>query len=61
VNAVTKDDVVRVAQKYLDPRSLAIVIVGDRSKIERPLAATGIAPIVVLDANGDPVGKVIQP
>jgi len=55
VNEVTRDDVVRVAQKYIDPQHLAIVIVGDRSKIEPPLAATKIAPIVVLDANGDPV------
>lgn len=55
VNAVTKEDVVRVAQKYIDPEHLTIVIVGDRSKIEKPLAATRIAPIVVLDANGDPV------
>jgi predicted Zn-dependent peptidase len=54
VNAVTRDDVVRVATKYIDPQHLAIVIVGDRSKIEAPLAATKIAPIVVLDANGDP-------
>ncbi|MDB4874226.1 MAG: peptidase domain protein [Gemmatimonadetes bacterium] len=61
VSAVTKEDVVRVAQKYLDPEKLAIVIVGDRSKIESALAATKIAPIVILDANGDPVGKVVQP
>ena len=46
MNAVTKDDVVRVAQKYIDPDHLAIVIVGDRAKIEGPLAATKIAPIV---------------
>ncbi len=55
VNAVTKEDIVRVAQKYLDPLHLAIVIVGDRKTIEAPLAATKIAPIVVLDVNGDPV------
>jgi predicted Zn-dependent peptidase len=55
VNAVTKEDVVRVAQKYIDPDHLAILIVGDRSKIEGPLAATHVAPIVVLDANGNPV------
>ena len=55
VNDVTRDDVVRVAQKYIDPQHLAIVIVGDRSKIEAPLAATKVAPIVVLDVNGDPV------
>ena len=44
VNAVTKDDVVRVAQKYIDPDHLALVIVGDREKIEAPLIATKIAP-----------------
>ena len=55
VNAVTKDDVVRVAQKYIDPDHLAILIVGDRSKIEAPLAATHIAPVVVLDVDGNPV------
>jgi zinc protease len=57
VNAVTRDDVVRVAQKYIDPDRLEIVIVGDRAKIEAPLAATKIAPIVILDANGNPVTK----
>ncbi|HEY4218006.1 MAG TPA: pitrilysin family protein [Gemmatimonadaceae bacterium] len=56
VNAVTRDDVVRVAQKYIDPDHLDIVIVGDRSRIEAPLAATKIAPIVLLDPSGDPVG-----
>ena len=44
---MTKDDVLRVAQKYIDPEHLAIVIVGDRAKIEGPLAATKIAPIVL--------------
>lgn len=55
VNAVTKNDVVRVAQKYIDPDRLAILIVGDRAKIEAPLRATKIAPVVVLDVNGNPV------
>jgi predicted Zn-dependent peptidase len=57
VNAVTKDDVVRVAQKYIDPEHLAIVIVGDRARIEALLAATKIAPVVVLDASGNPAGN----
>ena len=61
VNAVTKDDVLRVARKYLDPDHMAIVIVGDRAKIEGPLAATRIAPIVNLDLNGDPVPTKITP
>jgi predicted Zn-dependent peptidase len=55
VDAVTRDDLVRVAKKYLDVDHLNIVIVGDRSTIEAPLRATGIAPIVVLDAEGKPV------
>ena len=55
VNAVTREDVVRVARKYIDPDHLAIVIVGDRSKIAAPLASTKIAPLVVLDLNGDPM------
>src|SRR5438105_4238031 len=55
VRAVTKDDVVRVANKYIDVDHLAIVIVGDRKTIEQPLKATGIAPVVLLDINGDPV------
>jgi zinc protease len=55
VNAVTTDDVVRVAKQYVDPDHLAIVIVGDRATIEAPLAATKIAPIVHLDLDGNPL------
>lgn len=55
VAAVTRDDVVRVANKYIDLAHLAIVIVGDRATIEAPLKATGIAPIVVLDVDGKPI------
>ena len=61
VNAVTKDDVVRVAKKYIDPDHLTILVVGDRSKIEAPLAATKIAPITVLDVNGNPTAGLITP
>jgi zinc protease len=55
VRAVTKDDVARVANKYIDVDHLAIVIVGDRKEIEAPIKATGVAPVVLLDVNGDPV------
>ncbi len=37
VNAVTLDDVNRVARQYLDPSKMAIVIVGDRKVIEPEL------------------------
>jgi zinc protease len=55
IRAVTKEDVARVANKYIDVDHLAIVIVGDRKQIEQPLKATGIAPVVLLDLNGDPL------
>jgi zinc protease len=61
VAAVTKDDVVHVAQKYIDPDHLTIVIVGDRAKIEGPLAATKIAPIVWLDLDGNPIANKVTP
>jgi zinc protease len=54
VAAVTKADVLRVAKQYIDLDHLNIVIVGDRASIEAPLKATGIAPIVVLDIEGNP-------
>jgi zinc protease len=54
VGAVTRDDVVRVAKKYIDLDHLAIVIVGDRASIEAPLKATNIAPITYLDIEGAP-------
>jgi len=55
IGAVTRDDLVRVAKRYVDLDHLAIVIVGDRATIEEPLRKTGIAPIVILDADGKPV------
>ena len=55
VNAVTADDLTRVAKKYIDLDHLNMIIVGDRAKIEEPLRKTGIAPIVVLDINGKPI------
>jgi zinc protease len=54
VSAVTKEEVVRLAKQYIDLDHLAIVIVGDRSTIEAALKATNIAPIVMLDIEGNP-------
>ena len=61
VQRVTAADLDRVARKYLDTSRLAIVVVGDRATIETPLAATGVAPIVVLDADGKPVQGRVTP
>lgn len=43
--AVTKEDVERVARKYIDPENVDIVIVGDRNQIEKGIAALNLGPI----------------
>jgi len=54
VNAVTIDDVNRVANKYLTPDKLAIIIVGDRKVIEPGLQQLQY-PITILDTEGNPI------
>ena len=56
VNAVTLDDVNRVAKQYLDPSKMAIVIVGDRKVIEPGLKDLGYS-ITILDSEGKPVSE----
>jgi len=43
--AVTKDDVLRVAKKYLDPQNVDIVVVGDANKIKKGIETLKLAPI----------------
>lgn len=57
INGVTKEDLGRVAGKYLTLDHMAIVIVGDKAAISGPLAATKIAPISELDIEGAPAGR----
>jgi zinc protease len=59
IAAVTNEDLVRVARKYLDLNNFNLVIVGDRAVIEEPLRKTGIAPIVLLDIEGKPVNAIV--
>ncbi|HEU4874854.1 MAG TPA: pitrilysin family protein [Pyrinomonadaceae bacterium] len=54
VSAVTKDDLLRVAKRYIDLNHLYIVIVGNRAEIEAGLKATNIAPITYVDIDGNP-------
>jgi predicted Zn-dependent peptidase len=48
IQNVTAADVERVAKKYINPEMLAIVVVGDRQKVEAPIKALNLAPIKVL-------------
>ncbi|MFN2633599.1 MAG: M16 family metallopeptidase [Thermoanaerobaculia bacterium] len=47
IQAVTAAEVRRVAQQWFDPRNCAIVIVGDRRRIEPQIAALNLGPITV--------------
>ncbi|HJV34250.1 pitrilysin family protein [Geomonas sp.] len=38
---VTKEDVLRVARKYLQPEAMKLVVVGDEKKFDRPLSEFG--------------------
>jgi predicted Zn-dependent peptidase len=51
IGAVTQADVQRVAQQYIDPSKLTLVIVGDRKVIEPGLRAVNPGTIVVREAR----------
>ena len=46
--AVSKEEVQRVAKKYLDPDKIAIIVVGDRQKIEKGLQALSLGAVKAL-------------
>jgi zinc protease len=52
IAAVTKEDVERVAHKYLDPDRVLIVVVGNASEIREPLGGLGM-PVHELDIDGN--------
>jgi zinc protease len=52
IAAVTKDDITRVANKYLDPDRILIVIVGSAKDIREPLGTLGL-PVQELDIDGN--------
>ncbi len=56
VLALTKEDIQRVANKYIDADNLAIIIVGDRAKIEKGIKALNVGKIKNLSID-DVLGK----
>jgi zinc protease len=56
VQAVTSDQTLAAAKRYLVPDRMVIVAVGDRAKIEPELRKLNIAPVEVVTADGKPIG-----
>jgi zinc protease len=54
VTAVTADQSLAAAKKYLVPERMVIVAVGDRAKIEPELRKLNIAPVEVVTPDGKP-------
>ena len=54
VNAVTNDQTLAVAKKYLVPDRLVIIAVGDRAKIEPELRKLNLGAVEIRDAEGKP-------
>jgi zinc protease len=54
VNAVTADQTLAAAKKYLVPSGMVVVAVGDRAKIEPQLKKLNLGEIEVRDTEGRP-------
>ena len=57
INAVTAQDVVTVAKKYITPDKMMYVIMGDLKTIEPGIKALNLGEIHYLDADGNSVGE----
>jgi zinc protease len=55
IEAVTQQDLQRVAMQYVNPDVMTIVIVGDRREIEQPLRALGLAEVIIRDLSGQTI------
>jgi zinc protease len=53
VRAVTPAQTLAVTKKYLQPNSLVVVAVGDRSAIEPELQKLNLGPLEIRDAEGN--------
>lgn len=54
IEAVSLDDAQRVAGKYLDSSKMAVVVVGDLTKIKEGIATLKLGDIVLCDTEGHP-------
>jgi zinc protease len=59
IAALQLEDVERVARDVVAPDAMTWVVVGDRAKIEAPIRALAIAPVEIVDADGNPVDAAV--
>ena len=52
---MTGDQAQTIAQKYIVPANLVVVVVGDRSKVEPALQKLNIGTIEIRDREGRPI------
>ena len=55
VNAVTDEQALGVAKKYLVPENMVVVLVGDRKVIEPAVQKLNLGAIEIRDAEGNPI------
>jgi zinc protease len=53
--AVTREDIQRVARKYIRPDNLVIAIVGDKAAIKEKLEKLNLGSVVMCDDKGNPL------
>jgi predicted Zn-dependent peptidase len=66
VTKVTPSDFARVTAQYIDPRSVVVIVVGDRRKVESGIRALNLGPLKVLSieeilGGRSPKSKVQSP
>lgn len=59
IDAVTTEEVERVANQYIHPDSSIVVAAGDRKTIEPELKKLSLGPIQVVDYDGNPLQKSV--
>jgi zinc protease len=57
ISRVTAADVQRVAQRYLDPGKLTVVVVGDVANVRQGVEALALGPVELRDFNGNEVSR----
>ncbi|HZY10635.1 MAG TPA: pitrilysin family protein [Bacteroidota bacterium] len=55
IEAISRDEVQRVAQKYLNTSTMAIVVVGDLSKVKENITALNLGEVILCDLDGKPM------